>query len=206
MTWTKLGDEFSDAAAPLSDAAFRTHVEALGWSNRRLLDLTISKRELKRFAETDNPHAAAKELVEAGWWEDRGEDWWIGVRFPEWQVERSVIEQRRADTALRVRRHRMHKAGDHSLCQPSRCNALRDALPGTGRDGAGRASTNGSEGEDREQPEDTPFLDPPGDAPEFCGMGGCTASPSWQDGDGSPLCDRHRTQAFGEVVPLEVAS
>lgn len=150
MTWTKLGDEFSDAAAPLSDAAFRTHVEALCWSNRRLLDLTISKRELKRFAETDNPNAAAKELVTAGWWEDRGDDWWIGSRFADWQVEASVIEQRRADTALRVRRHRMHKAGDHSLCEPSRCNALRDALPGTGRDGTGRATTNGGEIDVRE--------------------------------------------------------
>jgi hypothetical protein len=116
MTWTKLGDEFSDAAAPLSDAAFRTHVEALCWSNRRLLDLTIPKASLKRFAETDHPNAAAKELVEAGWWEDHGDGWWIGCRFADWQVERSVIEQRRADTALRVRRHRMHKAGDHLGC------------------------------------------------------------------------------------------
>ena len=145
MTWTKLGDEFSDAAAPLSDAAFRTHVEALGWSNRRLLDLEIPKRSLKRFAESDNPHGAAKELVQAGWWEDRGESWWIGCLFPEWQVERSVIEKRRADTAERVRRHRMHKAEDHSLCETSRCNALRDALPGTGRDGPGRASTTGGD-------------------------------------------------------------
>ena len=156
MTWTKLGDEFSDAAAPLSDAAFRTHVEALCWSNRRLLDLTISKRELKRFAETDNPNAAAKELVTTGWWEDRGDDWWIGSRFADWQVERSVIEQRRADTAARVRRHRMHKADDHSLCEPSRCNALRDALPGSGRDGPGRANTKGGHVEFRELPGTVP--------------------------------------------------
>jgi hypothetical protein len=29
--WTKLGDEFGDATWNLSDAAFRTHVEALMW-------------------------------------------------------------------------------------------------------------------------------------------------------------------------------
>jgi hypothetical protein len=140
VTWTKLGDEYSDAAADLSDAAFRTHVEALGWSNRRLLDLVIPKRALRRFAETADPDVAVRELIAAGWWEDRGDGWWIGCRFPEWQVERSVIEQRRTDTAARVRRHRMHKAGDHSECEPSRCNALRDALPGTGRDGYGPGS------------------------------------------------------------------
>jgi len=60
MTWTKLGDEFSDAAAGLSSAAFRTHVEALCWSNRRLLDLIIPKASLKRFAEDPNAQARGR--------------------------------------------------------------------------------------------------------------------------------------------------
>jgi hypothetical protein len=152
VTWTKLGDEYSDAAADLSDAAFRTHVEALGWSNRRLLDLVIPKRALRRFAETADPDAAVRELIASGWWEDRGDAWWIGCRFPEWQVERAVVEHRRNVSAETSRRHRMHRAGDHRLCDPGRCNALRNGdsdaspdtsrqeSPGTGRDGYGQGS------------------------------------------------------------------
>lgn len=151
MTWTKLGDEWSDAARDLSDAAYRTHVDALCWSNRRQLDLTVPKRDLKRFAETHDPDTAVKELVFAGWWDDRGDSWFIGVLFPDWQLESRVVSQRREATALRVRRHRLHEADDHSICLPKNCthfkaarptNALpaasRNALPGTGRDGAVR--------------------------------------------------------------------
>lgn len=166
MTWTKLGDEFSDETQDLSDAAFRTHVEALCWSNRRLLDLLIPKRSLKRFAETEDPETAAKELVEAGWWQDTGDAWFIGCRFAEWQLERTVIEHRRTKSAETSRRHRLHKAGDHSLCSPDRCPDLRDVSreksrhvsPGTGRDGSGRVREALEEGDNsfRESSGETP--------------------------------------------------
>jgi hypothetical protein len=153
MTWTKLGEEFSDAARELSDAAFRTHIEALCWSNRRGLDLQVPKRDLKRFAETDDPDTAVKNLIAAGWWQDCGDTWFIGMQFADWQLESTVVNKRREDTALRVRRHRMHEAGDHSICLTKNCpylrnisgnalpNPLRDALPGTDRNGAERSST-----------------------------------------------------------------
>lgn len=151
MTWTKLGDEWPDEARDLSDAAYRTHVDALTWSNRRGLDLLVPKRDIKRFAETADPDTAIKELEHTGWWEDRGDAWFLGLRFADWQLERRVVDQRREATALRVRRHRLHEAADHSICLPKNCaqarteasrnaspNALRNALPGTGRDGAVR--------------------------------------------------------------------
>ncbi len=152
MTWTKLGEEWSDAARELTDAAFRTHVEALCWSNRRGLDLMIPKRDLKRFAETDDPDTAVKNLIAAGWWQDCGDKWFIGVQFADWQLEAAVVNKRREDTAIRVRRHRMHEAGDHSICLQKNCaylkalagseprnalpDSLRDALPGTERNGS----------------------------------------------------------------------
>jgi hypothetical protein len=114
--WTKLGDEFSDEARELSDAAFRTHVEALCWSNRRLLDLAIEKRDLKRFAETGTPDAAVEELIDAGWWQDCGDAWYVGTRFSEWQRDRSQVEHRREQQALAQKRRRRHLVGDHSLC------------------------------------------------------------------------------------------
>lgn len=157
MTWTKLGDEFSDSAAVLSDSAFRTHVEALGWSNRRLLDLLIPKRQLRRFAETDDPDTAVKELVEAGWWQDTGDSWFIGCYFPEWQRDRVQVEHRRAQEALRQQRKRRHDLDDHELCLPtSRCRAdspdspsrrdiagdiAGDSRRDPGRDGTGRDRT-----------------------------------------------------------------
>lgn len=146
--WTKFGDEFSDEARDMSDAAFRTHAEALMWSNRRGLDLLIPKRDIKRFAETADPDLAAKELVHASWWEDRGDAWWIGVRFADWQIESSVVARKREQSVLTTRRNRMHKAGDHSLCLSKHCPVIgggdtsqgmsRDLSPGTGRDGSVR--------------------------------------------------------------------
>lgn len=125
MTWTKLGEEFGDAARKLSDAAFRTHVEALMWSNRRLLDLVIDPDDIRRFAETKRPEEAIAELVDAGWWRDHGDGWFIGCKFEDWQLESTVVEVRREQTALRQRRHRMHAAGDHSICT-DRCSVTRD--------------------------------------------------------------------------------
>ncbi|HEY1838607.1 MAG TPA: hypothetical protein VGG53_00025 [Mycobacterium sp.] len=74
MTWTKLSDDFSDDCWQLSDAAWRLHVEGLLWSNRKLLDLRLSKDEMRLWAK--HP-AAAEELVAVGWWRDEGEHYVI---------------------------------------------------------------------------------------------------------------------------------
>ena len=104
MTWTKFGDEFSDDARDLSDAAYRTHTEALMWSNRRGLDLLIPKRGLRRFAESPHADQATEELITKSWWEEREDTWWVGVHHPDWQLESKVVQKRRDDTALRVDR------------------------------------------------------------------------------------------------------
>lgn len=119
MTWTRLGEEFGYEARDLTDAEFRTHVEALCWSNERGLDLLIPKRNLKRFGESPDAAAAPGGLIAKGWWEDRGDCWYIGLRFPEWQVESAVVKQRKDAIALRGRRWRMHKAGDYSAWPPA---------------------------------------------------------------------------------------
>jgi len=142
VTWTKLGDEFSDETRDLTDAEHRTHVDALIWSNRRGLDLHIPKRDLQRFAESPAAGEAVTGLAVKGWWEDRGDSWYVGVRFPEWQLERDVIEKRREGSALRMRRSRMHRAGIHSICLPERCadvtrNETRNETRDPGRVGSG---------------------------------------------------------------------
>jgi hypothetical protein len=121
MTWTKLGDEHADAAADLSDAAWRTHVEAWEWSNRMLLDLAIPKQHLRRFAFSNDAEKAVEELLATGWWEDRGAVWWVGCRFPEWQRSREQVQVRREQNATAQERRRRHGKGDHSLCLSGKC-------------------------------------------------------------------------------------
>jgi hypothetical protein len=74
VTWTKLGDEYSDelAQADISDAAYRTHTEAIGWLYRvERPDLQIPKRLVRRFAGSPEYETAIKELITRGLWADR---------------------------------------------------------------------------------------------------------------------------------------
>jgi hypothetical protein len=142
VTWTKLGDEFGPESGELTNGEFRTHVEALIYSNWRLLDLYVPKSEIRRFAGTADVGADVDGLVAKGWWADAGPNWYIGVRFPEWQLDRAQVETRRAYLAEAQRRSRAHKSGDHSLCLPgSKCRTTStvestvDSTVDPGRDG-----------------------------------------------------------------------
>jgi hypothetical protein len=165
VTWTKLGDEFLPATLDLSDAALRLHVEALVYSNWRLLDLMIPKKAVTRFSGVDTLDATIDELVAEGWWQDSGDFWWIGCRFAEWQRDRVQVEHRRRQLAEAQRRRRRHLIGDHSLClscaaktEPSTDDAPDDApddaavdyghdpgRDGTGRDGPETDAVHGGE-------------------------------------------------------------
>lgn len=124
MTWTKLGDEFSDdcARAALTDAEFRLHVEAILWANRRESGPQITARDVRRFAETADPETAIAGLVAAGFWTDLGDGCWEIVHAMGDQIEPPVLDARRKAARERQRRWRYHHVGDHSLCRPgSRC-------------------------------------------------------------------------------------
>jgi len=96
MTWTKLSDDFGDDCWTLSDAAFRLHVEGLCYSNRKLLDLSLPKEEVRRFAK--NPEAVA-ELVAAGWWSDRPDRYDIHHHGAFQRSREAVIKQQEANAA-----------------------------------------------------------------------------------------------------------
>ena len=122
MSWTKFGDEYPAEACDLTDAEWRTHGEALMWSNHHLLDLHIPKKHVKRFAETDADIAVVVSgLVARKWWRDDGATWFIGLRHPEWQRDADEVLAVRARDAARQKRHRRHRAGDHALCTPDTC-------------------------------------------------------------------------------------
>jgi hypothetical protein len=76
MTFQKIGTEFWDecAAANLSDAAVRTHAEALGWISRvEAMDMRIPKHLVRRFTGSDDWTVGVKELVATGFWRDDGD-------------------------------------------------------------------------------------------------------------------------------------
>lgn len=76
MTWSKYGAEFWDdlANVGLSDAAARTHAEAIGWIYRvEQTGLTIPKHLVRRFAGSAEWEVAVTDLVAAGFWQDHGD-------------------------------------------------------------------------------------------------------------------------------------
>lgn len=75
MTWTKLGVEFFDecAEAGLSDAAVRTHTEALSYLFRvESSDMRVRRNLIPRFAGSTEWQTAVAELIESGFWRNEG--------------------------------------------------------------------------------------------------------------------------------------
>lgn len=142
MTWTKLSDDFGDDCWTLSDAAFRLHVEGLGWSNRKLLDCQLSAEDVQRFAK--NPDAVT-ELTDCGWWSHDTETETFIIRHHAGyqRLAADVVRQQEVNKANRrrgrarpVRTHADEPSeepsqGDESSNEPS------DERDGTGRDGTG---------------------------------------------------------------------
>lgn len=147
MTWLKLSDDFSDECAELSDAAYRSHVEALGWCMRRETGGLLTKRDIRRCLETEDPWAAVDELLEAGFWVREGESYRI-VHHINHQPEPDVLARRRERAAERQRKQRRKQAG---LSDPARSQreSQRDerskSMRDPGRVGTGRAGTGGEQ-------------------------------------------------------------
>jgi hypothetical protein len=213
MTWTKLGDEFSDEARDLTDAEYRTHSDALIWSNRRGLDLLVPKRDLRKFGESPHADEAPEGLIAKGWWADEGECWNIGLRFPEWQLERAVIEKRREATALRMRRMRLHKAADHSLCLPASCpsagvdvtrNEMRHEMRNPGRVGTGLSAPTDPLLDQSQNPSQNPGgtfpPDPPGQPPSSADRISGSKFRAGAGGDGNPGHAEAASVKTGSVV------
>lgn len=116
VTWTKLGDEFWDetANAGLSDAAARSHAEAISWLYRiESNDLIVKRGMLRRFAGTANPENAMAELVAVEFW-CPVPDGWLLVHHAD-VVRQSLVAQqakRQRDLrAQRAKRSREHVSG-----------------------------------------------------------------------------------------------
>lgn len=148
--WVKTSDAYPDrcAAVDLSDAAYRTHHEAISWVMRRENGPLISKRDVDRFAESPMADAAVVELLDAGFWRPAAGGYEV-VMGMEHQPEPEVIEARRMADAERQRRSRRKRAGlpddlasQRDNTRDSRRDNTRDSgRGGTGRGGSGTSTT-----------------------------------------------------------------
>jgi hypothetical protein len=136
MTWTKLGDEFSDDMANrgVSSDAYRTHVEAIQWLYRvEQFDCHVPKAMVRRFAASEDHEQAVKELVNRGLWTDGGDHYVVRhhgeVVRQSLNAQRAKVERdRRAQQAKRDRdkASALTSATSSLATQPDRQPAPRD--------------------------------------------------------------------------------
>jgi hypothetical protein len=117
MTWAKTGSEFPDECANvgLSDAAYRTHHEAITWLYTvERLDMLVPKRLAGRVMFSSNASAAVAELVAHGWWEDVGDAWRIRHHADVVRSSIATQQKKRAASKRTSQRHRAKKAAESS--------------------------------------------------------------------------------------------
>jgi hypothetical protein len=131
MTWTKLGDEFTDECWRLTDEAFRLHVEGLVWSNAKHLDGRLAKDEMSRWAHHPD---AAEELVSLGFWEDGGDHYQIYAHQGWQRTAESWLHQSSVNSANGRKGGRPSKPKSDSLSET-------ESETESERDGTGRAWT-----------------------------------------------------------------
>lgn len=120
MTWAKLPDEYPNqcAEAGLSDAAFRTHTEAVFWiygrdrpyGEREKITMRIPKGLLPRFAGSPDRDLAAKELVGIGWWKEHATDYEVVKHAA--TIRQSIQRQRQVRDGNRDRKARQRGRSD----------------------------------------------------------------------------------------------
>ena len=107
MTWTKTGVEFANECANdgLSDAAYRTHHEAIIWVySVEQMSLRIPKRLVRRFAGSENYADACLELVSVGYWRDHSAEWEIVHHAA--VIRQSIFVQRSHREGERLKKQR----------------------------------------------------------------------------------------------------
>lgn len=168
MTWTKLSDDFPDDCWSLSDAAFRLHVEGLSWTNRKLLDCSIPRDDLRRFAKHPD---ALNELLDSGWWIAEGDTLRIRHHADYQRLREQVIAQQEVNKANGRKGGRPRKARPASKPERSapETESVSESLSGsetqrdrTGRvqDGALRGAEERRSGRATEHPASVDQLDP----------------------------------------------
>lgn len=141
MTWAKTGTEFPDDCANvgLSDAAYRTHHEAISWLYMvERTDMLVPKRLAGRVMFSDHSKQAVSELLAHGFWSDEGDAWRIEHHAD--VVKASIVtQQKKRETSKRTsQRYRQSKSTESADVTP---DVTRHADRQTDK----QASTEGAE-------------------------------------------------------------
>lgn len=160
MTWTRLDDAWTDQAIfEQLPYDVRWHYLALlqFCSRTNRYDGVVTGKDARRCSDVPDPVTALMTLHNVGLvaTDERG----YRLPFIDQHVPPPYMrdEQRKQAQRLRKRRERMHKNGDHALCDPEHCpvstpvpsDVTRDT--GTGRDRTGREVGN-QEGSTEQHP------------------------------------------------------
>lgn len=126
MTWTKLGDDFTDRVEllELPRSVRLLLVEMYVWANRLERDGRVPFAALRRLSDIDEPEAAVKLLAEAGLLEIEENAAVLDWSDQDLAEDVKARKKYRADVQKRYRkRDAAHKRDDHTLCDPRYCKA-----------------------------------------------------------------------------------
>jgi hypothetical protein len=115
VTWAKFGTEFRGQVlmAGLSDAAARTHTEALLWLYEiESRELRIPRHLVRTFAGSPDYEAGIKELVTVGFWLDEGGDYVVLHHADVYRQSLAAQLTHRDKEKNRQRRKRRSTAGN----------------------------------------------------------------------------------------------
>jgi hypothetical protein len=148
VTWTKFGAEYFDqcADAGLTDAAFRTHSEAIGWLYRinrdDVKDLSIPDRAIRKFATSDDYEPAVAQLVRVGFWRDEGSHY-VLVHHAD-VVKASLVAQRaKLDRDRKAQQNRRARAGKEGKDGADVSADVSDGVSGDADSQSASTSTTG---------------------------------------------------------------
>ncbi|MEV8635393.1 hypothetical protein AB0395_27420 [Streptosporangium sp. NPDC051023] len=148
MSWTRYDDLFTER--PDWDGVSypaRWHYLAMvqACSRQRRWDGRMPLTRARRASDVDDPDGCLAELAGAGWVRPEGDV--VILPLIAEHIPAPSIRDNAEKSKIRMRKSRAHRNGDHSLCDPDRCEkaaSLRTVTPpvtrntGTGRDGTGQ--------------------------------------------------------------------
>lgn len=141
MTWLRFTDTVAERPVweQLGTDAFMLHVAALGYSNRHSADGRLTRSQVRRLLWLDDPLEVAARLVAAGVWET-DDDAFVMVDDLADQLDSDEVARMRENNRIRTKRSRLHRQGDHSICDPRYCQHYKAAgqtqVRDTSRDGS----------------------------------------------------------------------
>lgn len=136
MTWRKTGSEFDDecALADLTNGAYRTHMEAIGYVYTvELMTCRFPKRSLPRFASSPTLSEDIRELIGAGFWQDASTEYEIVHHADVIRQSLAAQQKQRAISKKTSAKYRQKKAEEPGTDNGGTTEVTRHVTPNADR-------------------------------------------------------------------------